>query len=337
MLLIKDLYKEKNNNILKDITLHIGEGNSVSFECSDEISNLLVDLILGQEIPAKGEILFKDTKLTNLKKGYLRKIGVIRKEETFYEHMTINEYMRFFSEIIDTKTDYKEIMLKLALLDIGNTRLKKLNYSQKKRLSFARERLKEPELLLFQDPILNLDRDSAKIITQNIEELCVTGTAVLVTSVFFRNTVMVGEKAYRIDIDGLSEINHNEEVITNKPLTPSVSTVYKVDKIPAKVEDKLLLFDPMDIDYVESEQGINFLSIRGEKFPCAMSLTDLEERLKNFGFFRCHRSYLINLQRVNEVITWTRNSYSLCLGDKQKSSIPLSKGRLEELKEILKI
>ncbi|MDD3224426.1 MAG: LytTR family DNA-binding domain-containing protein [Clostridium sp.] len=112
---------------------------------------------------------------------------------------------------------------------------------------------------------------------------------------------------------------------------------YKVEKISAKIGEKILLFDPKEIDYVESEQGSTTLSVRGEKFPCNMSLTDLEKRLKNFGFFRCHRSYIVNLQRVREVITWTRNSYSLNLDDKVKSSIPLAKGRIDELKDILSI
>ncbi|MCR1146816.1 LytTR family transcriptional regulator DNA-binding domain-containing protein [Clostridium botulinum] len=40
---------------------------------------------------------------------------------------------------------------------------------------------------------------------------------------------------------------------------------------------------------------------------------------------------------MKEVITWTRNSYTLSLDDKVKGSIPLSKRRLEELKDILNL
>ena len=53
-------------------------------------------------------------------------------------------------------------------------------------------------------------------------------------------------------------------------------------------------------------------------FVCALTLSELEVRLTGFGFFRCHRSYLVNLQRVREVITWTRNSFSLILDDERK-------------------
>ncbi|MBD7970838.1 LytTR family transcriptional regulator DNA-binding domain-containing protein [Paenibacillus gallinarum] len=111
----------------------------------------------------------------------------------------------------------------------------------------------------------------------------------------------------------------------------------RLEKIPAKVGDKLILFDPTEVDYIESQEGVANLHVLQGTYPCSFSLTVLEEKLKPYGFFRCHRSYLVNLQKVREVITWTRNSYSLILEDTEKSSIPLSKGKYDELKQILGI
>jgi len=339
MLKIKALYKEKNNNVIKDIDIDLNKGSSISIECSNDISDLLINLILGRETPAKGEIYIEGIKNSDYIKNNVGTIGVVLREDAFYERMNIEDYMKFFANLLDSKVDYKELLLKLALLDIGNVKIKNLNYSQKIRLSFARELLKQPKLLIFQEPILNMDRDGAKIIVENLEELNSKGTAVVITSVLFKDAIMVGEKIYRLDDDGLVELNNNKEEEVDKDIdgTTNKNQIYKIDKISAKVGERILLFDPTEIDYVESEQGISNLSIRGDKFPCNVSLVDLEERLKYFGFFRCHRSYLVNLQRVREVITWTRNSYSLSLDDKTKSSIPLSKGRLEELKAILKL
>lgn len=111
----------------------------------------------------------------------------------------------------------------------------------------------------------------------------------------------------------------------------------RFEKIPAKINDKIILFDPTEIVFVESNEGISHLHVNGEVFPCSITLNDLSQRLQPFGFFRCHRSYIVNLQRVREVITWTRNSYSLVLEDSKKSSVPLSKGKLNELKNIIGI
>ncbi len=337
MLIINGLYKERRNNVIKEVNLSLYKGETVSLECSDEISDMLINMILGYELPGKGEILIEGVSHKEYIKKHRGKIGVISKNDVLYENMTINSYLKLFADIIGAKSDYREIMLKLALLDIGDMKIKNLSYTQKRRVSFARERLKEPALFLFQEPLLNLDRDTAQIIKDNMNELCMMQTAILATSVSFKNTILIGERAYQIDMDGMLELNNNGDLNLNKSNVDMENKIYRIEKIPAKMEDKILLFDPIEIDYIEAVQGVSYLYIKGDKFPCNISLTDLEERLQYFGFFRCHRSYLINLQRVKEVITWSRNSYSLVLGDKAKSSVPLSKGRLEELKQILKL
>ncbi|MCE5169139.1 LytTR family transcriptional regulator DNA-binding domain-containing protein [Paenibacillus profundus] len=109
------------------------------------------------------------------------------------------------------------------------------------------------------------------------------------------------------------------------------------DKIPARVEDKIVLIDPLEMNFIESQDGTSQLHVHSGMYPCSMTLTELEKKLKPFGFFRCHRSYLVNLQRVREVIIWSRNSYSLVLDDEKKSTVPLSKNKYEEMKTIMGI
>ena len=97
--------------------------------------------------------------------------------------------------------------------------------------------------------------------------------------------------------------------------------------------EKILLFDPEEIDYIESMQGKNYLHVRQARFQCSMTMDELDKKLKRFGFFRSHRSYIVNMQKVSEVIKWTKNSYSLKIKSQEEEKIPLSKGRIEELKE----
>ena len=197
-----------------------------------------------------------------------------------------------------------------------------------------------------------MDKDGARMILENIEEMSGRGTSVLATSVSFKDMILLGGKSYVLNENGLEMIEHDEPSSTLEPAvrrddsaytylnTDSVTDAhpfYRVEKIPAKVNDRMLLFNPVEIDFIESEKGISSLSVRGEKFTCANTLNELENRLKHLGFFRCHRAYLVNLQRVREIVTWTRNSYSLILDDKNKSNIPLSKGRIDELKGILNL
>ena len=338
MLEIKNLYKKQNDNLINNISLKVEKGNLVSIESSSQLSDMLIKLILDKEILGTGEIYIDNIKHNEYIKKNKKSIGIVFRDEGFYERFTVNEYMKYYSDIINSKVDYKDIMLKFSLLDIANKKIKTLNYSKRKMLSFAREILKEPKLLICQDPIFNMDKEGTRIILENIEELYSKGTAVLSISMSFKDTMLIGGKTYILDEKGLKENEEKkDEGISEGIYKVEKDYLHRIQKIPAKLEERILLFDPIEIDYIESEAGISNLNIRGEKFPCMMTLTELENNLECFGFFRCHRSYIVNLQKVREVITWTRNSYSLTIDDKQKSSIPLSKGKLAELKDILKI
>lgn len=338
MLEIKDLYKKYQDSLINDINVRLGKGAAVSIECGGELGDILVDLILNREIPGKGQVFIDGRKNSDYVKTSMNRLGIVWRNESLYERLTAQEYMESFNRILGSKADCKEIMLKLGLLEIANIKIKKLSYSQKRRLCFARERLKNPELMILQEPLLNMDSEGIKIMLENIEEVCSMGTSVLSLSVSFKDIMMLPGIPYILDENGLRQI-HNESESTEETNDKyeDRQPVYKIEKIPAKLDERILLFDPVEIDYIESEQGISSLSVRGEKFPCALSLSELEARLVYFGFFRSHRSYLVNLQRVKEVVTWTRNSYSLSLSDKPNSSIPLSKGRLDELRQVLKI
>ena len=107
----------------------------------------------------------------------------------------------------------------------------------------------------------------------------------------------------------------------------------RVFKVPAKSDGATLLFDPREVDFVESVNRANFASVRGELYPVSMTLDELEAELERFGFFRCHRSYIVNVQKVAKVERFTRNSFNLTLADTHQTQIPLAKGRAEAMRE----
>jgi ABC-2 type transport system ATP-binding protein len=106
-------------------------------------------------------------------------------------------------------------------------------------------------------------------------------------------------------------------------------------KVPARLEGKVALIDPTDILYVSAESGRTCLHTVEDRVPTHFTLTELEKRLARSGFFRAHRSHLVNLQRVKAVIPYTRDSFTLVLNDPASTEIPLSKAAARELRELL--
>ncbi|HCL02915.1 MAG TPA: ABC transporter ATP-binding protein, partial [Lachnoclostridium phytofermentans] len=87
----------------------------------------------------------------------------------------------------------------------------------------------------------------------------------------------------------------------------------------------------------ESVEGETYVNVNGKAFQATLTLTQLEERLRDYGFFRCHRSYIINIQKIREIISYSRGSYVLKLSNYENDQIPLSRQKLEEIKELLHI
>jgi len=338
LLSIKDLKKSKGNSVLfSNFNLEIDKGDIIALKCNNEVGQLLIKMFIGEIPLLNGEILFQNEPLYNNYKKFSRNIGIAFLEEKFYERLNTYQYLKFFKQIYEIEADIDALLHKVELFEKRKTKIKNLNFSEKKRLQVARVILPQPDLILFEELNHNLDIESQLIIQQVITDWVKQNKSVLITTNYFENAILLTDVVYSLDKEGLKRIEVTDslqEKIDEQEISP-VSTQIHFEKIPAKVNDKIILFDPTEISFIESNEGVSNLHVNGEVFPCSYTLNELFNRLQAFGFFRSHRSYIVNLQRVREVITWTRNSYSLVLDDAKKTSIPLSKGKLGELKEII--
>lgn len=86
------------------------------------------------------------------------------------------------------------------------------------------------------------------------------------------------------------------------------------------------MINPADILYASTEKGRACLHTAGGQIPTHFTLAELEKRLARSGFFRAHRGYLVNLQRVKAVIPYTRDSFTLVLDDSASTEIPFLVG-----------
>ena len=64
------------------------------------------------------------------------------------------------------------------------------------------------------------------------------------------------------------------------------------------------------------------------------ALDKLEERLSNCGFMRVQRSYIVNLNMINEFVPWFNNTYGMKLMGFNSKVIPISRNKVAQLKSI---
>lgn len=281
--------------------------------------------------------IYTDITKLNVLKNQLEKnktIYVHTQQAGHYEKLTVLETFHFYKELYNGRQSAEQLMKQFGLDSLRKARVGKLSMSEREVLSVIRPYLDEKELVVFVEPFQNLRQEERKVLLHLIAQMQQLNKKILLLSNNLEDLIIVGSEIFRLDLDGLHSLDVKDE---SQDIGQVETVQIKIEKIPTKKNDKIILFNPPEIDYIESVDGEVLVYVAGEGYPCTWTLNDLEKRLLHFGFFRCHRSYIVNLQKVREIISWTRNSYSLSLQGACKSEVPLSRTKLAELKEIVGI
>lgn len=109
----------------------------------------------------------------------------------------------------------------------------------------------------------------------------------------------------------------------------------RVERIPVEKAGKKLLVSVEDILYIMAKDDYSYLHTPADRYLSTMSLSSLESKLEQAGFFRIHRRYLVNLARVKEVVPMYGGTLLLTLTDEVATQIPVSRRRVPALKKAL--
>jgi ABC-2 type transport system ATP-binding protein len=243
-----------------------------------------------------------------------------------------------------------DVLKRLELNGLEQRRADKLQAGEAARLRLARALLHEPAALLLDEPMGDIDGESASIIAFAIGEEAERGKAILMTTFGYRASLACASRVEYLEGGRLAEPTAPaavpmRSVATVEPVEPVVAVApspppghkpaAQMPHVAARKGERVLLYRPEEIRYAYAQEKAVFIETADG--PCAVSLTlsDLEDRLADQGFFRCHRAFLVNVDWVKELVTWTRDSYSLILKDGK--DVPLSKHRAPELKARLSL
>jgi DNA-binding LytR/AlgR family response regulator len=106
--------------------------------------------------------------------------------------------------------------------------------------------------------------------------------------------------------------------------------------ISLKKGERIILLSPEDIYYLSASSGKVTIVLKNDKYQSWEPLKLWEDRLKDFGFYRCHRSYIINVEKIKEITPWFKDTYNLILKD-LTDEVYASKSHMKNLKRVLKI
>jgi DNA-binding LytR/AlgR family response regulator len=106
-------------------------------------------------------------------------------------------------------------------------------------------------------------------------------------------------------------------------------------KVLLRSAGRLLLVDQKDVCFASIEDGI--ISVATTHVEGQSNCRTLEELLEGLDpdmFWRAHRSYVVNINRIREVVPWFKSSYQLRMDDKKQTEVPVSRAQTKRLREL---
>lgn len=108
------------------------------------------------------------------------------------------------------------------------------------------------------------------------------------------------------------------------------------NKISLWKDDKIHIVDVNDIYYCEARERYTHIFTKDEEYEIREGISEVEKTINYNIFFRSHRSYLVNLEKIEEIIPWFNNTYILKL-NKGKYEITVSRSRVKLFRQLMNI
>ncbi|WP_440110705.1 LytTR family transcriptional regulator DNA-binding domain-containing protein [Paenibacillus sp. QZ-Y1] len=261
---------------------------------------------------------------------------ILRAQQNEYTQLTVKELITFLINVTERNDCATMLLEYFALKEEQKVKIKNLSPSKRMYVTLLRVYFAHQPTLVLEEPYFYLEEQDRRQFKRILDDLSKQMQILILTS-NLEDAMISCDSIYRLNESGFHLLDIRDSEEDKQAVQEQDRANITLQKIYTKKNDKVILFNPPEIDYIESMDGSVLVHVGGESFVCALTLTELEHRLFNFGFFRCHRSYIVNLQKVREIITWTKNSYSLRLNTGRDAIVPLSRSKLQELKIHLNI
>ncbi len=110
------------------------------------------------------------------------------------------------------------------------------------------------------------------------------------------------------------------------------------DQVAVKAGDRFLLVQAEEIIYASlADESMIIVTGQGTGTANYRTLDELQARLDPEVFWRVHRSHLVNINKIKEIVPWFSRNYILRMKDAKSAEIPVSRSQTKRLREYLKL
>jgi two-component system LytT family response regulator/two-component system response regulator LytT len=136
-------------------------------------------------------------------------------------------------------------------------------------------------------------------------------------------------------------INRARRVVAERitePPAPLPKAAPAFTKLLVRNGTRNLIVDAQELIYATIDSGvITLVTAQVEGQSNFRTLEELQAALDSDTFWRAHRSFVVNVNRIREVVPWFKSTYQLKMDDKRSSEIPVSRMQSRRLREMLNL
>ncbi|MEW9124079.1 MAG: LytTR family DNA-binding domain-containing protein [Thermotaleaceae bacterium] len=134
----------------------------------------------------------------------------------------------------------------------------------------------------------------------------------------------------------LKPYSENRIVDTLKRLEDYKAPKGNISKLALWKDEKMFVVNIEDIYYCKANEHEVFIVEKENQYKITSTISAFYKKLPHEKFFRCHRSYIVNLDKISEIIPWFNNTYMLKLQGIE-DEVPVSRQNISTFKQLMGI
>lgn len=144
------------------------------------------------------------------------------------------------------------------------------------------------------------------------------------------STPAVGYITKPVTEEKLEQVLNKIRTLTAKK--DGVSRQIQTTRLCVNAKGRIKPLDKKEIVLVYVNEKDVFVRTAQEEFSCSLTMKELEELLGESAFLRVHRQYIVNLEKIAEIIPWFHGTYMLRMSDFKGQQVPVSRNKIKLLK-----
>lgn len=221
MLSLENITKTFNQNIvLKNVNAKFNLGMNFIVGPSGSGKSTLLKILSGIDKEHEGSVLFREGDLKRFKESkmneyYYSSVGFIWQDFKLIEHLSVEENILLALEISSLSDKEKinklnNVLRSLSIQNLAKKSISKLSGGQKQRVAIARAIIKDPEIIIADEPTAALDKKSSEMIINILKKLSDEKTVIVVT----HDKSLVDKESNCFELKGgqLIKISETQEV-----------------------------------------------------------------------------------------------------------------------------